>query len=1124
MSAKTMIASYSLRAQLRARGRTALFAGLIFFLTLALTLGFAVRSYCDAVLRQSDGLYRSIALVEYMGAEYPEADEPDAFARAAFDALDAGAIRAIPGVKAWQPADQSLVNVAGYTRLNGKLPYRTRAVLTLFNFLSPTTQPRQVEVEAPTELNYVIEISAEHLIAAEVHQEGREPVRYSIVLHENGSDVYTYYDWTEDGEREITCGRSELPGRYCLETFYANGSMDFETRGLEPGELDPYRWSGLGEEPGRYLLDPRSGVLLGTRLVPVAYTAFVGDFLYSRDYSDGIMLDLPLDSSDFLPEKGKSYLVNGEFLQNQIRSIPSFQIVDFATEPGEKPWVELSGSDDPRLTDSAFTRAAELYDLANNYVRLERADSIADLTPFQQGVLHLEAGRFPEPGEDACVVSGDLAEQLGLHPGDSITVTGLESGEEDRFALTGVGERGSLTVAGLTNFSEDYRGWVWMPGRETPAPLFGYTLGVAVLDNARGEAAAQKLQAMMPENVRATLLDQGYAQAVQPFRAMRATADRVLLACCAGVLAVLVLFSFLFVGRQQSTVQILTALGTPRRGICLWLLSGAALIAGLATALAAASGAYLLPALMRRVNEAAEAARSGPPLYSETALGVALEQAAESGVPYGAALLAACCVLVLALLLCALFLRRARRAASAQRGRIRVRVPRGKTSAFGSGSLRFALLSLRRGGLRSLIVPLVSLALTLLILVVGGSLGRWEADLGALDDLPVEGQAVSTDGKRYAGLVVSAQNARLLSNLDMVEDCAVSKSWHYWLPEEMPAFAANEFGAETRLNWIQTQPELVALNSLRAAKEFYYTEPELSWLEGWDESCLADAGYTPLLIASGDWERALPAVASREFLEAHGLSLGDRFLVLVYWQLPWATYEIAVPLRAVASYKQTGAKATMYVPLAAYVQPDWIFGDEALDGLRAPAFPRTEAELEMYLKASASFSTCRFRLRSAGDLAAARAALREAAFSRVGHLDRNRCTLVLRDGSYLKTRESLARNLSLGRRLFPAILALVALVGLVVSWLMIHGRKEEFALMRGFGAKRGRVFFSFFLEQTILCLAGCGLGCLGMLLLPGAGEALGALALYLLCYLLGCAVSVLLVGRMRLMDLIADQE
>ena len=108
-----------------------------------------------------------------------------------------------------------------------------------------------------------------------------------------------------------------------------------------------------------------------------------------------------------------------------------------------------------------------------------------------------------------------------------------------------------------------------------------------------------------------------------------------------------------------------------------------------------------------------------------------------------------------------------------------------------------------------------------------------------------------------------------------------------------------------------------------------------------------------MLIASGDWERALPAVVSREFLEEHGLELGDRFLTMVFWRLPWASYEIAAPLQAVASYKQVGTRATIYVPLAAYVKPGWIFEEEPEAEARPPANPRSAEELERTSRAKA---------------------------------------------------------------------------------------------------------------------------------------------------------------------------
>jgi ABC-type antimicrobial peptide transport system permease subunit len=105
------------------------------------------------------------------------------------------------------------------------------------------------------------------------------------------------------------------------------------------------------------------------------------------------------------------------------------------------------------------------------------------------------------------------------------------------------------------------------------------------------------------------------------------------------------------------------------------------------------------------------------------------------------------------------------------------------------------------------------------------------------------------------------------------------------------------------------------------------------------------------------------------------------------------------------------------------------------------------------------------------------------------------------------------------------IFGVVALLGFIISWLLISGRKREFAVMRGFGVKRGQLFLSFFWEQALLCVLGCAVGCLAMIRLH-AGGALQWLVLggYVLCYLAGCAVSVKLIGKMNLMELLSTRE
>ena len=136
----------------------------------------------------------------------------------------------------------------------------------------------------------------------------------------------------------------------------------------------------------------------------------------------------------------------------------------------------------------------------------------------------------------------------------------------------------------------------------------------------------------------------------------------------------------------------------------------------------------------------------------------------------------------------------------------------------------------------------------------------------------------------------------------------------------------------------------------------------------------------------------------------------------------------------------------------------------------------------------------------------------------------NRVTVVLNDHIFNQTVQALNRYITLGQILFPVLFILMGVLGFVVSWLMVNGRRMEFAIMRGLGASRGRVFCSFFLEQGALALLGCILGGL-VLTIAGAGWA-GWLAAtgFLVCYLIGCALAVLAVGRTQLMSLLSERE
>ena len=132
---------------------------------------------------------------------------------------------------------------------------------------------------------------------------------------------------------------------------------------------------------------------------------------------------------------------------------------------------------------------------------------------------------------------------------------------------------------------------------------------------------------------------------------------------------------------------------------------------------------------------------------------------------------------------------------------------------------------------------------------------------------------------------------------------------------------------------------------------------------------------------------------------------------------------------------------------------------------------------------------------------------------------------MLRDAAFLRLSENMERNIAMGKVMFTVISLLIILLGFIISWLMVFSRRREFALMRGFGVQKRRVFASFFLEQAILSLAGCLAGCISLFRLYAGGVAQPlAVAAYLICYLLGTTISIRMIGKTELMELLTIRE
>ncbi len=359
--------------------------------------------------------------------------------------------------------------------------------------------------------------------------------------------------------------------------------------------------------------------------------------------------------------------------------------------------------------------------------------------------------------------------------------------------------------------------------------------------------------------------------------------------------------------------------------------------------------------------------------------------------------------------------------------------------------------------------------------------------------------------------------------------------WHYWFATDMPYFTAAQ--TDQRNTWISDQPRLIALNDLSAAPDFYYgSSPEIQWLDGWDEGFLAESGQTSVLDSIYyyyndppvmQWQ-TYPCLVSQSFLESHGLSLGDCFDISTRLSNISDDEKAIVSLTfsIVGAYAGSEHAEEIYVPLYFWCDPEWITGKSAplAQGERPTADFVSHAERDAYFYSISTFTTCRFTLNSARYLDSFKSYLAQNQISQAGVQNQNRTTVIIRDEAFMETAGSLERYMAFGQILLPPLCAAVGLLGFIISWLMVNGRKLELAMMRGLGAPRSRVFFSFFLEQGILAAAGAIAAGLILTLTGRTGFGWLGAAVFLAFYLSGCALAVTAVCRTRLLRSLSEPE
>ena len=1092
-----MIIRSGINSILRSKKLCSLFFLLTVLLSLLLALGTGIYGAAAATLASFEETYRTVGRLEYIGEEYPDETVYDAAAAAAYRSLDMDSLRSVPGVISAEKKQYIRGYTEGFSRWRGNMPYKDYAVLIMTRLHPSGSELTDIRLDGEPVFEDVCMIT--DIITKDVtlmYYGESQTLPYFYHDRVSGKYIRTEYVNGSYVKKELTA--AQLPDEYIAEA--ANGTLRHVYSGPVPLE---------DENLPRYTYNPAEGTWAKQETVISEYIGILSDYLYSGKTDKRILIRLSTGLIPFAPDEAKTYVVHGSFVDAETSNLV-FEMRPFP-DNNSLPFMEISSADSSQADDTVFAEYADKYRFANNYLNVYFSDDISLLEPFHQGWLVLEEGRFPAVQEEhACVIDRSLAERAGLKTGDSLPLRLLTPEETDLYQFAMTGEEEDYTITGITAENNDYTGEVYIQGKGPgDIPFFGYQLGSILFENKTARAQAEKIRELLGPQVRLTLYDQGYETNSQPLSALKTTALIMTMIASAGALAVLILFAFLYIYRQQETIETLRRLGLNSSGTAVWMLSGFLTVTLAGSMAGTLAGSLLLKQAVSLTVAGTASLYAMDTRYSEAAVG--LTKAVETVMPGTLGVSLVCIVLILAAacLLGLFFLILAMNRNRPARGRQKLSVPEDTTSIRGRGVLRYGRVFFERGGSRSRAVILITFVLSLLLCGFSAMSSGWQEELETLyDNTEIAGSFVSLNGKYSSDLVIRESTVRLFNRSGLLSEMHVSNgSLHYWLEDEIPSFANTSFGQETRAAWIRKQPKLILTDSLEAAEDFFYTPAVIDWLDGYDENFLSAerplmAEYRKTDPATGRiyMTQAIEAIVPDSWAQRQNLDKGDETEIIVS--------DMAVLIKIAGIYTAVSAKENIYLPLNSAYETRYLYEEHpGSEGRYSNLFENT-------------YTTGRFRLKSARQLAAFKDFLQKNQFSQVNKPNRDRTTVLISDAAFLDTLSTLERHIAFAGMIYPVLMAFTILAGFLISWLMINGRRMDFAVMKGLGASRGKVFLIFFMEQA----CGAFTGILPCLLLSFFIGKPIVILMFAGAYLLGTALSIHLAGRENLMVLLAEKE
>ncbi|MBN2880147.1 MAG: ABC transporter permease [Clostridia bacterium] len=1004
-----MIFSKSIINVFRSKWKSVLFISLIFVLTIVLSLGLSVWASVSKFLEDCDDNYKTIALFEYMGTEYPDEDIYDEDLQEAAENFDYSLIENNENVILFDKSERALGYVEGFVRTDRMMPRKDSAVFVINRIRSTYSTFKSSSYSAD--------------IVESIYYCYSDVSRYTRISP-------LYYDFTDNYES----------GHYYL----VNGEIGYGSKMYSYLTPKPFSW-GAADKAG---------------------------------FPDG----------------------------------DKYMVQDITTEDGG---YEV---DD----ESPISLITQTYSVTNNSVNVYAVDDLTSNYIFHQQEAYIKEGReFTQEEYDAgskvCIVSELFKRKMDIEVGDiipiSIVVTEGVSVYESYWAGTGFTYEDEYEIVGIINSNIDFNNNVYIPKRDDisfAANHVGYTLGQAVLINSKADEFYNDMLPMLPERVEMTIYDQGYAAVAKPFMDILRIAKIITVVCIMVSLAVIIFFAFLFVYRQRDVSDVMIKLGTGKKKAIWYFIFSTGFIAVISAGLASIASYKLSSYVIEFVRNIAANYALSDTRYSNGSLTIVKEMVFNVKIEYLFFLIISACV-VLTALICSFAFTLSTFKKKAKKKKKKRKMHAGHTFSFRGRSIKYSIISIIRGGIRTMVVPMLSFVVVLFFFQLSSTAQSYEDKLSEIkQDTVITGIFTDIKGQKASNVIVESYQLKDLIESGYINNIYVSKTDYFDYvgrsvvdgePTGLEQFFPPELYAyDTWVDSVKRGPRLIYANSIKNSPQFFFSsEVNMEFLDGYDESILGkEVDGTPCCIVSTD------------YMKEYGIELGDTIRLFML-NLFLKDKDAELDYLVVGSYVKEGLKDNIYCQLEQYIDLDNLYNYQGRDN----------SALFYY-----TFDSANFTIEDAAKLDEFKAFLSDYGFSSGSKINTYRNFLVLNDKKFISTVDMLNQQIRYINVLYPILYALVGIIALVVSYLLAVSRRKEFAIMRGLGAPKRVTFMSFFAEQAFLCIIGTMLGIIaGYFIFSGFSLIQIVLVSgFVICYMIGCLISILIMNNTNALAILKYED